>query len=175
MKALVTGLSESKFFSNDFDLKVGVNNCPFPVDHLIVADHPNIFDKEKRKIILNHSAKLFSHIPIWSQLRKMTLIKLATGRSNLTELKYKDRYCHSITSPFMAVVHAFYQGATEIYLAGVDIIGHPNLGKPDKIQIIRKDFKNLSDELEKNNCKLFLYKSIEGGVLNDILKRSDMN
>lgn len=171
MIALVTGLSESKYYSPDYDLTVGVNNCPFPVNHLLVADHPNVFDSKRLQTIIKHPAELFTHIPNWNQLRQTTKIELASGRSTLTELKYKERYCHSITSAFMAVVHAFYQGSTEIHIAGIDIVGHPNLGHPDKIKIIRKDFTNLNNELNKLGCKLYLIRSNPDGALIDIIER----
>lgn len=171
MVALVTGLSDSKYYSDDYDLTIGVNDCPFPVDHLICADHPNVFKPERLKVIVKHPAKFFTHIGTWQQLRKTELIKLAGNRSNVIDLKYKEGYCHSICSPYMAVVHAYYQGATEIHIAGVDITGHPNLGTPDKITIIKRDFKKLYDELERLGCKVYLIRSNPDGVLVDIIPK----
>lgn len=171
MIALVTGLSDSKYYSADYDLTIGVNDCPFPVDHLICADHPNIFTPKRRIIIKEHPAKFFSHINTWKELRQTELIELSGSRSSIIELKYKKGYCHSICSPFIAVVHAYYQGATEIHIAGVDITGHPNLGNPDKITIIKRDFKKLYDELERLGCKVYLIKSNPDGVLIDIIPK----
>lgn len=171
MIALVTGLSDSKYYSSDYDLTIGVNDCPFPVDHLICADHPNVFKPDRLKTIVNHPGKLYTHIGTWQQLRKCELIKLAGNRSNVIDLKYKEGYCHSICSPYMAVVHAYYQGATEIHIAGVDITGHPHLGTPDKITIIKRDFKRLYDELERLGCKVYLISSNPYGVLIDIIPK----
>jgi hypothetical protein len=171
MIALVTGLSESKHFSRDYDLTIGVNDCPFPVDHLLIADHPSVFKPNRLRTIMNHTAKLYTHISNWNAIRQAELIKLSDRRSNISELKDKDKYCHSICSPFMAVVHAFYQGATEIHIAGVDITGHPNLGTPDKIKIIKRDFDALYQELKKNECDLYLLKSNPDGVLINIIPK----
>jgi len=158
MTALVTGLSDSKFYCNSYDLTVGVNDCPFPVDHLIVCDNPSVFSANRKQTIINHKAKLFTQLDSWRQLRSAQLIRFTTQRSSVSQLGRKDFYCHSICSPFIAVVHAFYMGATEIHLAGVDITGHPNLGKDFMIQKIQKDFKALYLELKKNGCQLKLLK-----------------
>jgi hypothetical protein len=173
MISLVTGLSESKFYSPDYDLTIGVNNCPFPVDHLICADHPRVFDIQKKKIIINHSAKLYTCVSDWSVYRQIEKINLVGSRGSVIDLKYKNGYCHSITSPYIAIVHAYLQGATEIHIAGVDIIGHKHLGKPDNIKIIRNHFTNLNNELIKLNVKLFLIRSTENGILNDIIPKKN--
>lgn len=158
MTALVTGLSDSKYFSDSYSLTVGVNDCPFPVDHLIVCDNPSVFPISRKQTIINHKAKMFTQLNSWRQLRSAQLIRFTTQRSSVTQLYKKDLYCHSICSPYIAVVHAFYMGATEIHLAGVDITGHPNLGKDFMIEKIQKDFKALHLELKKNGCELKLLK-----------------
>lgn len=158
MTALVTGLSDSKYYCDSYDLTVGVNDCPFPVDHLIVCDNPMIFSSVRKQTIINHKAKMFTQLDSWRQLRSAQLIRFTTQRSSVNQLSRKDFYCHSICSPFIAVVHAFYMGATEIHLAGVDITGHPNLGKDFMIEKIQKDFKALHLELKKNGCELKLLK-----------------
>jgi len=158
MTALVTGLSDSKYYSDSYDLTIGVNDCPFPVDHLIVCDNPMIFSSIRKQTIINHKAKLFTQLDSWRQLRSAQLIRFTTQRGSVTQLYKKDMYCHSICSPYIAVVHAFYMGATEIHLAGVDITGHPNLGKDFMIEKIQKDFKALHIELKKNGCELKLLK-----------------
>jgi hypothetical protein len=173
MIALVTGLSDSKYFSRDYDLTIGVNDCPYPVDHLLVADHPSVFKPDRLRTIMNHPAKLFTHIPQWNKLRQANMIQLAPKRSNVAQLKNKVNYCYSVCSPFIAVVHAFYQGSTEIHIAGVDITGHPNLGTPDKIKIIKKDFAALYQELKKYACDLYLIKSNPDGVLLDIIPKKE--
>ena len=173
MIALVTGLSESKFYSADYDLTIGVNNCPFPVDHLICADHPDVFDIQRKKVIINHPAELFTCVPDWQLFRKINKINLVGSRGSVIDLKYKNGYCHSITSPYIAVVHAYLQGAKEIHVAGVDIIGHKHLEKPDNIKIIKSHFKNLNDELKKLNCDLFLIRSTNNGILNDVLPKKN--
>ncbi len=158
MTALVTGLSDSKYFSDSYDLTVGVNDCPFPVDHLIVCDSPSVFKSDRKQAIINHKAELFTHLQSWKQLRQANLIRLTSIRSDVSQLNKKDLYCHSICSPYIAVVHAYYMGATEIHLAGVDITGHPNLGKDYMIAKIRNDFAKLHYELKRLGCDLKLLK-----------------
>jgi hypothetical protein len=169
MKALVTGLSESRYFANGYDLTVGVNDCPFPVDHLIVCDHPRVFKPERLEVIKNHPAKMFTHIRDWGNVRQINLIELAPIRSDLKQLEGKSLYCHSISSPFIALVHAFYQGATEIYLSGVDLVGHHFLGKPENIIKCQRDFKMLHEELTRLGCKLKLIMATRNSAMIGVL------
>jgi hypothetical protein len=169
MKALVTGLSASKYYSPKYDLTVGVNDCPFPVDHLIICDHPRIFRPERLDVIKDHPGWLFTHIRDWSHVRQAEMIVLSDKRSDVSMIYKKERYAHSISSPFIAVVHAFYCGATEVHLAGVDLNGHPHLGQPHNIMKCQDDFKALDLELRKNGCELKLIRSIPHGALFPVL------
>jgi hypothetical protein len=172
MKILVTGLSESKYFSDKYDLTIGVNNCPFQVDHLIICDHPKVFDGDRLKVIKDHPAWLFTHITDWQQYRQAELIKLSSVRSDISELN-TDRYCHSISSPFIAVIHAYKCGAKEIHLAGVDLIGHPHLGQDHNIKKCQRDFAALSTALKNNGCSVNLIRSTKNGAMLNILDKAD--
>lgn len=172
MKALVTGLSASKYYSTNYDLTVGVNDCPFPVDHLIICDHPRVFGLERLDIIKQHDGWLFTHLRDWSHVRQAEIIQLTDVRSDVSELHKKNRYCHSISSPYIAVVHAFYCGATEIHLAGVDLVGHHHLGQPHNIAKCQTDFGKLADELKRNGCELLLIRSTVNGALLPVLDRA---
>lgn len=172
MKSLVTGLSASKYFSTEYDLTIGVNDCPFPTDHLIICDHPRVFSHERLQIIQDHPGWLFTHIREWMQLRQAELIALTKDRSDVSNLE-SDRYQHSISSPFIACVHAFKSGATEIHLAGVDLNGHPHLGQDHNIKKCQIDFGNLAAEMKKHGCKLGLIRSLPNGALMPVLPRMD--
>jgi hypothetical protein len=169
MEALVTGLSESRYFASGYDMTVGVNNCPFPVDHLVTCDHPRVFDTARLDVIRNHPGQLFTHIPTWAEYRPINRIELAPIRSDLNQLSGKMLYCHSISSPFVAVVHAFYQGATEIHLAGADLVGHHHLGKPENIAKCRQDFKRLHAELSRLGCYLSLIRATTNSAMIGVL------
>jgi hypothetical protein len=173
MKALVTGLSKSKYWSNDYDLIVGVNDCKFPVDDLVSCDHPRVFNAERLKVIVANKAEMYTHIRDWGELRDITLIELAPIRSDVSCLTGRTLYAHSICSPYIAVVHAFYKGATEIHLAGVDLVGHQHLGKDENIAKSRKDFRALQIELLKQGCKLKLIRSIPDGAMLGVLPLAD--
>jgi hypothetical protein len=84
MKALVTGLSASKYYSPKYELTVGVNDCPFPVDHLIICDHPRIFEQARMDFIKEHSGWLFTHIRDWSRVRQAEMIRLSDKRSDVS-------------------------------------------------------------------------------------------
>lgn len=169
MKALVTGLSASKYYSPKYELTVGVNDCPFPVDHLIICDHPRIFEQARMDFIKEHSGWLFTHIRDWSRVRQAEMIRLSDKRSDVSMIAKKEQYAHSICSPFIAVVHAFYCGATEIHLAGVDLVGHHHLGQAHNIKKSQDDFKALDLELRNNGCELKLIRSVPSGALFPVL------
>jgi hypothetical protein len=60
-------------------------------------------------------------------------------------------------------------GATEIHVNGVDIYGHHALDRPDKIEIIRKSFRELRDRLAGLGVPLLLATN-KDGALQGVLK-----
>ncbi len=168
MKALVIGLGESKRFISGYDLSVGVNDCPFNVDHLVCVDPPRIFQGQRLDAIVNHQAAFYTTEHDWMQLRSGELIKRYKFRSDVSQLGLDSTYPVSICSPFVAVVHAYMMGASEIHLNGVDLYGHHSLGTPEKIERVQKDFAALKRRLNQLGVKLGLSHS-QNGALKNIL------
>ena len=173
MKSLVTGLSASRYFDTNYDLTIGVNDCPFPVDHLVICDHPRIFEQSRLDVIKDHPGWLFTHIRDWSHVRQAEMIRLSDKRSDVSMISKRERYAHSISSTFIAVVHAFYCGATEIHLAGADLIGHHHLGQAHNIKKCQDDFGALRAALYVVGCELSLIRSTPNGAMLSVLPRAD--
>ena len=150
-----------------FDLYVGVNDCAYPVDHLICIDPPFVFEHSRRDSIVKHPAKLFTHLPQWGNLRQAELIQLSTVRHNVDDLKTKQAYPYSNNSPFVAVCHAFFMGANLIVMSGVDMVSHQSLSQPKKVEAIQKHYSLLHAELKRNGCRLYLLKRF--GILSDVI------
>lgn len=150
-----------------FDLYVGVNDCAYPVNHLICIDPPFVFEHSRRIAIINHPAKLFTHLPSWSNLRQAELINLSRVRHSVEDLRTKQAYPYSNNSPFVAVCHAYFMGATEIVMAGVDMVSHQSLSQPKKVEAIQKHYSLLHAELKRNRCRLYLLKRF--GILSEFI------
>jgi hypothetical protein len=112
---------------------------------------------------------MFTHIHTWAELRPINRIELAPKRSDVSQLSKRILYPHSISSPFIAVVHAFYQGATEIHIAGIDLTGHHFLGKPENIIKCQRDFKMLHTELSRLGCYLSLIRATRDSAMKGVL------
>ncbi len=135
-----------------------------------MVDPPRIFSPERRKQIIEHPARLVTSCLEWHGYRQnVQSIQLTNRRFDLTLLHRKESYPHSVLSPFVAVVHAYFMGATEIHVNGVDIYGHHALDRPDKIEIIRKSFRELRDRLAGLGVPLLLATN-KDGALQGVLK-----
>lgn len=167
MKALVIGRGETSAKVGGFDLYVGVNDCQFPVDHLICIDAPFVFSHDRLSTIAKHPAKMYTQIAAWGELRQIEPIRLTSTRYDLSELKLKQNYPHSNNSPFVAVCHAYFMGAKTIVLSGVDMVSHPVLSHKSKVDGIKKHYSELHRELAKLGCKLYLLKDY--GILSGIV------
>ena len=141
MKILVIGLGSSAAKLDGYDYYIGVNDCPFEVNALICVDPPRVFRDYRKWAIINHKAILYTDCLEWHAYRNNVIgIERCRYRSDVSGLGNKEKYPFSICSPFVAVAHAYFIGATEIHLNGVDLIGHHSLGHPDKIERCKKDF-----------------------------------
>jgi hypothetical protein len=172
MKILVIGLGSSAARLDGYDYYIGVNDCPFDVNALVLVDPPRVFRDDRKQRIINHPAILYTDCLEWHAYRNNVVsFERCRYRSDVSGLGNKDKYPYSICSPFVAVVHAYFMGATEIHLNGVDLIGHKSLGHPDKIARCQKDFAALRDELKRLGVELCLATD-QKGALTNILKKS---
>lgn len=167
MKALIIGRGESAEMVAGFDLYVGVNDCAYPVNHLICIDPPFVFQPSRQQSIIKHPAKLFTQLPSWANLRQAELINLSRVRHSVEDLKTKQAYPYSNNSPFVAVCHAYFMGADEIVMAGVDMVSHQSLSQPKKVEAIQKHYSLLHSELKRLGCRLYLLKRF--GILSDVI------
>jgi hypothetical protein len=159
MKALVIGRGETACMLPGFDLYIGVNDCQYNVAHLIVIDPPFVFEHARRSQIVKHPAKLFTNLAVWGELRHIEPIQLAPRRNSIETLAGKVQYPYTNNSPYVAVCHAFFQGAKEIVMCGVDMTTHKSLSHPNKVDSIRLHYSILHKALSKHGCKLYLYKN----------------
>lgn len=162
MRASVLGMGSSLLAYKEIDHKndiiVGVNDVGkhHKLDYLILVDPPTRFNKERLSVIINTDASIITIFPEWERHFKFIyLVKPAQVRSDLSLLD-SDYYVYSISSPFVAAVHAYKLGASEIVMYGVDFTTHKALSKPDKLKKIQRDFYNLMLELKKRNVGLYI-------------------
>ena len=138
-------------------ISIGVNDVfKFrPVDYLVLIDKPQAFAPDRLATIKSStSARVITHIAEWSHyFDNVELIKLAHVRSETAYLK-SDMYPYSICSPYVAVIHAYKLGASEIVMHGVDLVNHPKLSEELKLRRIRIDFHNLYVALKREGVSL---------------------
>ena len=162
MRASVLGMGSSlltyKEIDHKSDIIVGVNDVGkyHKLDYLILVDPPTRFNKERLHTIINTDTSIITIFSEWKRYFDFIyLVKPAQIRSDLSLLD-SDYYVYSISSPFVAVVHAYKLGASEIVMYGVDFTTHKALSKPNKLKRIQRDFYNLRMELEKRNVRLYI-------------------
>lgn len=172
MKALVIGQGYSREKLDGYDYYIGVNDCRFDVDCVVCVDPPHRFDGERFRHMMIDKKPMFTNVPIWGGLRpNVTSIELTKRRSDISELHLKQNYAHSICSPYVAVVHAYFMGATEIGINGVDLFGHKAFDTPEKIARVQTDFSKLATALNKLGVSVYLATD-KIGALTNILKKS---
>ena len=142
---------------------IGVNDIDalFAPDYLVVVDPPLAFSDERRKTVENSKSKiLFTPRPLWSHERQVIFNVGGTG-TDLLQYKGGNSFVnHSITSPYIAVIIAFYLGATNIGLLGVDFTDNHFNNKDGKhnlynrLHVIDNDFGHLRERLADFGCEL---------------------
>ena len=161
MTAEILGLAPSvTAYKPSGNITIGVNDifkiCS--VDHLIVIDNPNQFNNKRKNTILQSTPKLFiSQINTWNRMKNFHLIKLANVRGSVSQIEQHNIYPYSIMSPYVAIVHAYKLGATEIIIYGVDLLNHKSLTGDSKIKRVLTDISTLNQYLIKKNVSLKVY------------------
>ena len=162
-KAVVVGTGSSALACKpENSLKIGVNDVfkIISVDHLICVDYPAGFSNERLKIIKQSTPKLFiSPIDEWKKYfpTNFAEIKLASFRSELSEIEKENVYPYSIMSPYVGIVHAYKLGCKEIILYGVDLVNHKTLSEELKTNRILRDIQALNIYLQSKNVSLKVY------------------
>lgn len=144
---------------NSGDVIIGVNDFGkyFDPDYLVCIDSHNSFNSERWEYIYNTQAdSVFSHLnlPIKD---KEKLVKIDFSNRNVYDLASPNKLHKSYLSPYVAVNIAYWMGAREIYMIGVDIVNHP---LKSRITQINKDFFNLGNSLRSKGVQLYNASSI---------------
>ncbi len=125
------------------------------VDHLIIIDVVASFpDFLMRKLRTRPFKKFYTHLPEeWKgTIPDLNVIFLHNLRGGV-DLD-TDKYCYSISSPFVAVHLAYKLGGTLIDIYGADYNDHPSFKSSDTLDRIRSDFKTMQTELVKRGCSM---------------------
>ena len=142
---------------------IGVNDIDalFTPEYLCIVDPPLAFSDERRKTVENSKSKyLFTPRPLWSHEKQVIFNIGGTGTDQLQCRGGNSFVNHSITSPYIAVILAFYLGATNIGLLGVDFTDNhfnSNDGKHNlynRLHVIDNDFSHLRERLKDFGCGL---------------------
>jgi hypothetical protein len=162
----VLGLGESiKNYNPSGNITIGVNDIfkYHKVDHLLVMDKPERFERERLKtIMLSTPKKFYSNCReengtyTWQNLvNNFIPITPEKGRGNVKTLD-SDRYSISSNSTFTAVVLAYKLGAKQINCYGLDFNTHPHLSSDRSLETIIEHFTKLRDELSKRYITVFV-------------------
>ena len=165
----VLGLGESLHdFIPDDNTTIGVNDIHGVVksDFVVCVDAKRSFNEERLRVIESTECKgFYSHIDEWRGITNFELIMLAKARGSLSELD-TEKFCYSISSPFVACILAYKMEAENIVLWGVDFKSHPEIKDYRRGRAL-KDFNNLSDSLIKRGVKMYVGSSFSS--LSDFL------
>lgn len=173
MKINVIGLGKTRHTANKLGgvmMSVGVNDifryCY--VDHVVILDYPSRFTPERLDVIKKSTPlSVITHIAEWQKyFSNVQVIKLAKFRGDISELDTLA-YPYSISSPYVACVHAYKLGASEIIMHGVDYTEHPTLSESDKLKTTKRNFYDLFVALQKRGVGLFV--SSNGSALSSVI------
>lgn len=152
--ALGETLSEFKQSEN---ITIGVNDIHSKIktDFVVCVDSPKAFKGERLESLKATNCKgFYSQVEDWKNLPNFNLIEFNLGRGLVDGLD-NDKFCYSISSPYVAVILAYKMKARNIVLYGADYQTHPNF-IDDRIQRVLKDFKTLRIALNKRGVGLFV-------------------
>ena len=123
-----------------------------PLWGLVVIDSPHVFTADRLEHIYNTQCDvLFSSFTNYDKIDCKKFEQLRLYSTHMLELD--GRYYHSNNSPFVAVQAAYYHGAGEVVLWGVDMTDHHALtGQLSKVQ---RDFDLLVNKLSEKGVKVY--------------------
>lgn len=144
---------------NSDQVIIGVNDFGkyFDPDYLVCIDSHNAFTSSRWEYIYNTQADyVFSHLKL--PIRDTgKLVKIDFSNRNVYDLASPNKLHKSYLSPYVAVNIAYWMGASEIYMIGVDLVNHP---LKNRITQINKDFFNLGQSLRSKGVQLYNASSI---------------
>ena len=142
------------------DLSIGVNDIASTVttDFVVCVDNPEAFSFERAQTIRETECKgFYSNVDSWSTLPNFEKIDFNSGRGIVDHLD-NEKFCYSISSPYVAAVLAYKMGAKRIILHGVDFVTHENF-RDNKLTKAMNDFKALNDALKVRGVEMMVSSS----------------
>lgn len=145
MKIAIIGLGKSCPTKRpNVDVCIGVNDAPLYCDDIVCVDPPRVFKLEREMEITDHPANLYTQVEEWNQYRDCNIITLNKKRYDMSTFG-TAQIIQSMTSIIPAIgVGAWLYNPKEIYLYGVDLVGHHTLSRDDNRLQIAKDLFALS-------------------------------
>lgn len=163
-----TSSNEIKHESNNIkNTTIGVNDIGdiYTPTYLLVVNQPNNFIESRLKHIqYNKCDNFITHLINDWKFEKDILIKIEIGSRNLSNFDNKNGIIdYSNNSPYMACLVAYYMGAKNIGLIGVDWTdnhfnnadGAHRLINGNGLNNINKDYTELYLKLKSKNCNLY--------------------
>jgi hypothetical protein len=162
-----TSVAQFKDYSDKF-VTIGVNDIGrlFDPDYLVVLNDIESFSGDRFFYVKENNAHyVFTHIKNLAINEPEKLVKLKLGRFRALDLnnKYKSGHIidYSTNSPYVACVLAYYMGAKNIGLIGVDFTENHffaetgNHSLSARLPKIVEEYKMLSDALHSNGVGLY--------------------
>jgi len=168
MRCDIVACGSSAKHWNGSGYSIGVNDSfkwGHKINDLIVVNHPGKFSNEPdrfKTIVESKPDRFISHTWMW-KAHFPDMIKIHPSKYHVRIRQ--GNYYSSVTSPFVAISHAFNIGAKEIVLWGVDFIDHRYYKKGTKEQSREVDnYRRFIQALERHGVKCYL--GADGSALN---------
>lgn len=145
-------------------ITIGVNDVPvlFNPTYLLVTDHPNRFNDNRKKAINESETRgLFTCVPGWRHPR---IIHFDLGKKGASNLDNPAKVDHFLNSPYTAINVAYKMGAKAIGIIGVDFTdghfyspkdGQHSLARMGYLKDLNSGYSLIHRELQKREVSLY--------------------
>lgn len=145
-------------------ITIGVNDVPslFNPTYLLVTDHPNRFNDNRKKIINESEVRgLFTCVSGWRHPR---IIHFDLGKKGASNLDNPAKVDHFLNSPYTAINVAYKMGAKAIGIVGVDFTeghfyspkdGQHSLARMGYLKDLNSGYSLIHRELQKREVSLY--------------------
>lgn len=145
-------------------ITIGVNDVPvlFNPTYLLVTDHPNRFNDNRKKAINESETQgLFTCVPGWRHPR---IIHFDLGKKGASNLDNPAKVDHFLNSPYTAINVAYKMGAKAIGIIGVDFTdghfyspkdGQHSLARMGYLKDLNSGYSLIHRELQKREVSLY--------------------
>lgn len=158
-----TSLLGFKEHHQDF-ITIGVNDVPqlFDPTYIVVTDHPNRFNDNRKKFINESGAKhLFTCVGGWRHPR---LVHFDLGKKGSANLDNPELVDHYYNSPYTSIHIAYKMGATKIGVIGVDFTdghfyakkdGQHSLARMGYLKDLLWGYEHIKEQLNLRGVELY--------------------